>query len=63
MVDIHIHLNILQELFEAISVTPEGFGLVEVKFLCSINDLSHSDCAESDRLIVFLDGGEEVFNG
>jgi hypothetical protein len=63
VVDIHIHLNILQELFEAISVTAESFGLVEVKFLCSINGLSHSDCAENDRLIVFLDGGEEVFDG
>jgi hypothetical protein len=27
MVDIHIHLDVLQELFEAISVTAEGFRL------------------------------------
>jgi hypothetical protein len=63
VVDVHIHLNILQELFEAISVTAEGFWFVEVKFLCSVNRLSHGDCVKSDRLVVFLDGSEEVFDG
>jgi hypothetical protein len=62
MVDIHIHLNVLQELFEVILVTAEGFRFVEVKFLCSIYGLSH-DCVRSDRLVVFLDCGEKVFDG
>jgi hypothetical protein len=63
VIDIHVHFNVLQGLFEAILVTVEGFGFVEVKFLCSVSGLSHGSCAKSDRLVVFLDGGEEIFDG
>jgi hypothetical protein len=63
VVDIYINLDVLQKLFEAISVTIEGFRLVEVEFFCSVERLSHGSCVKSDRLVVFLDSGEEVFDG
>jgi hypothetical protein len=61
VVDVHVHLDILQELLKAISVAVEGFGFVEVEVLWSVNRLSHGDCAKSNRLLVSLDGSEKGF--
>jgi hypothetical protein len=61
VVDVHVYLNILQELFEAISVAVKGFRFVEVKFFSSIDRLSHGECV-SDKLIMSSDSGDEVFD-
>jgi hypothetical protein len=44
-------------------VIVEGFWLVKVELFWSVSRLSHGGCAKSNRLVVFLDGSEEVFNG
>jgi hypothetical protein len=61
VVNVHVYLNILQELFEVISVSIESFRFVEVKFLSSVNRLGHGECV-NDGLIMPLDSGEEVFD-
>jgi hypothetical protein len=62
MVDVHVYFNILQELFEAVSVAVESFRFVEVEFFGSVNGLSHGECMD-DRLIMSSDSGDEVFDG
>jgi hypothetical protein len=61
VVDVHVYLNIFQELFEVISVSVESFRF-EVKFLSSVDGLSHGECV-SNRLIMALYSGDEVFDG
>jgi hypothetical protein len=43
MVDIHVYLDVLQKLLEAISVSVKDFGLVEIQFFWFSSWLSHSD--------------------
>jgi hypothetical protein len=60
MVDVHIYLYILQELFEIVSVSIKRFGLVEVELFGSVDWLSHGE-SSYNGLVVSLDGGEKIF--
>jgi hypothetical protein len=62
VINVHIYLDILQKLFETISVSVESFKLVEVELFESVSGLSHSKHM-NNRLVVSLDCGEEVFKG
>jgi hypothetical protein len=65
MIDVHVYLYILQEIFEINLVAIEDLGFIEVEFFCSVGGLcglSHGDRMDRKGLIKVLDGSEEVFN-